>query len=103
MAIGWAWIGAALISACVSDALTLTLSNTARFDQVRSIAVKCAAVCACVGLVLYVFGAVSAIPAVLCGLMIAALLLFALRVVMPLLHTGEPKRVPAEPIAPIYV
>jgi hypothetical protein len=74
LAIGWAWIGAALLAACVADALLLRISNGGKESQIAGIAGKVLATAACmamvaggwgmVGLVALPFLAWSAVAAV---------------------------------------
>ena len=74
MAIGWAWIGAALVSAMMGDALVLSLCATGRSGQVGAALGKILATAACVGLLLF-----QAHLAVLCGTVLAGILGWAVR------------------------
>jgi len=56
MAIGWAWIGAAIVSSCVADGLLLAAFGTPAKQQVVSVLWKLLATAACVGLAVGHFG-----------------------------------------------
>ena len=74
MAIGWAWIGAALVSAMVADALLLSLCATGRSGQASAALVKIVATAACVGLLIF-----QVHLAVLSGTVLAGILGWAVR------------------------
>lgn len=59
MAVGWAWIGASLVSATVADALLLGLCEAANSEQVLTALVKLVAVAACLCLTLPYFGVIT--------------------------------------------
>lgn len=82
MAIGWAWIGAALTSSIVGDAFVLSLGGSKMLDHIRANVVKLIAIGACLGLVMFHFGAVDLRATVLCGAVLAGMLGFAVREVM---------------------
>jgi len=72
MAIGWAWIGAALLSATVADALLLHLCHAGKAEQISTLLVKLAAVTACLCLAGPYFGAIANPAATICAVVIGA-------------------------------
>lgn len=67
MAIGWAWIGASLISATVADALLLGLCGARRADQIPTFLWKLAATAACLCLAAPHFDVITNPAATICG------------------------------------
>lgn len=79
IAVGWAWIGAALFSACLADGLLLSISNSRRAQQVTGLIAKIAATGACLGLAGRQFGLVPDAAALSAGLILLLLLGWAVR------------------------
>jgi hypothetical protein len=67
MAIGWAWIGAALLSATVADALLLHLCRAGTAEQTSTALAKLAAVAACLCLAAPYSGGMTNPAGVICG------------------------------------
>jgi O-antigen/teichoic acid export membrane protein len=74
MAIGWAWIGASLISAAVSDGLLLALCAAPRAEQIPTFLWKPAAVLACLCLAAPQFGVAPNPEATICGVALMTIL-----------------------------
>jgi O-antigen/teichoic acid export membrane protein len=72
MAIGWAWIGASLVSATVADTLLLGLCEAGSAEQISTALVKLAAVAACLCLALPYFGVISNPAATICAAILGA-------------------------------
>jgi O-antigen/teichoic acid export membrane protein len=91
MAIGWAWIGAAIVSACVADGLLLAAFGTPAKKQVLSVLGKLLATAACVGLAAGHFGGLADVA---CIAVLLTLLGFAAHSTVLLLrrsrHAGTP-------------
>jgi O-antigen/teichoic acid export membrane protein len=104
MAIGWSWIGAALVSTCAADCLLLHLCKASKARQLAAIATRAVAAAACIGFVLWQFGTASGVIARLCGAVLLALGAFAVRGAIPLLRAGREKEISGEAVAPpVYV
>jgi O-antigen/teichoic acid export membrane protein len=92
MAIGWAWIGAAVVSACVADGLLLATFGTPTIQQGASAFWKLLATAACVGLAAGHFG----LLADACFIAVLLILLgFAVHSAIPLLRRSRQGAAPA--------
>lgn len=67
MAIGWAWVGAAVVSAMVADGVLLDLCRAGSGEQAATAGVKLAAVAACLSLAVPIFGAMTMIIGIVFG------------------------------------
>ncbi len=86
LSIGWAWLGAALVSACVADALLLKIAGARPSCQFKVLAVKLIAAAACAGLAAQQLGLLGNPAAGLCALTIGVLLISAIRRAASLRH-----------------
>ena len=102
MAIGWAWIGAALLSACFADGLLLSLFKSPAVRQATTLLAKVAATGACVALAGHEFRVFPATAAVSGGLTLLLLLGWSLRDSISLLRAWNAKPVSEPAIAAIY-
>jgi O-antigen/teichoic acid export membrane protein len=93
MAIGWAWIGAALLSATVADALLLHLCHAGSAEQMSTLLVKLAAVAACLCLAGPYFGTIAN-PAATIGAVVlgGAAVVVTGRGVLPLVREWRKER-----------
>ena len=88
MAIGWAWIGAALVSATIADALLLGLCGARRTDQISTVLVKLVATAGCLCLAAPRFSAVANPAATICGVtLMTGVAAAAARGMLPLART----------------
>lgn len=87
MAIGWAWLAAALVAACVADSLLLKACRSGAARRTATVGVTIAAALASSGLALTRLGIVAAPVAVVCGFVLVALLVFTVRRTPPLLRS----------------
>ena len=87
MAIGWAWLVAALVTACVADGLLLKACLSGAARRAVTVGVTIAAALASSGLALAKLAMVAGPVAAVCGFVLAALLVFAVRRTPPLLRS----------------
>ena len=82
LAIGWAWLGGALVSATVADALLLGLCGARRADQLSTVMVKLAATAACLCL------AATNAAVMICGVaLMTGVAAASLRALLPVART----------------
>ena len=99
MAIGWAWLGAAILSATLSDALLLNLCCAGIAQQISVAWTKLAAVAGCLCLTApYFKGITNPAPAICGGLLGAGLVFSAVRGLLPPGKVWFPNEQPAVPV-----
>jgi O-antigen/teichoic acid export membrane protein len=104
MAIGWAWVGAALLSASLVDGFLLEICGSRIGRQVSLLSVKIVAAAGCLGLAGSQLGIVSNAVAPLCVLLLLALLSWSVWNAAPVLRSWRDQERPVEPTAPpVYV
>jgi O-antigen/teichoic acid export membrane protein len=86
MAIGWAWLGAAVVGAFVADGLLLKASRSGAARQLGALAVTIAAAAAASGLAFVRLGLAAPPVGAVCGFVLAALLGLAIRDAVPLIR-----------------
>jgi O-antigen/teichoic acid export membrane protein len=101
MAAGWAWVGAALLSACLADAFLLTICNGPKAQRISGVLVKVIAAGACIGLAVREFGMVADTAALVSIVILLGLLGWSVRDVIPWLRGRANALTVDEPAAPV--
>jgi len=93
MTIGWAWLGAAVLSAIVTDALLLDLCHAGAAQQAATALTKLAAVAGCLCFALPHFSGTTNPAAAICGVLLGAgLVVFTFRSLLPLAGAWRGRR-----------
>jgi O-antigen/teichoic acid export membrane protein len=101
LAIGWAWIGAALLAACVGDGLLLRICNGSSAQHATSLLANVAATLACAGLAWNRIGQTGGTLLYICTGILVLLIVWCVRDARPLVRARSEARNVVEPAIPV--